>query len=268
MKPGEGYMIFLSSDESVTLYYSDDETLARKNNIAPEYNTSSPSSNHYSYIETGIPHAVVVKEIIINNGNFQLVPGDEIALFDEDVCVGSATFDGNYPFNITAWRSYSDAGLNGYSAGNPIDAVLYITDADIEIELSVESINGSPIKYGEGAYAYILLNGASDSLGDLNTLLPNEYSLEQNYPNPFNPITNIKYHVPSLSNITIKVYNVQGEKVCTLVDRYHDPGYYDIAWDGEDNKGIQLASGIYFSEMRAINTDREYVEIRKMTLLK
>jgi len=89
--------------------------------------------------------------------------------------------------------------------------------------------------------------------------LPTEYALLQNYPNPFNPSTKISWQSPVGSHQTIKVYDVLGNEVATLVDEYKPAGKYEIEFDAS-----RLASGIYFYQLRA----GEYVAVKKMILIK
>lgn len=89
--------------------------------------------------------------------------------------------------------------------------------------------------------------------------LPLHYKLEQNYPNPFNPSTIIKFAVPERSIVIIKVYNITGEEVMTLINEEKDRGWHEIKFNSNG-----LSSGIYFCRMQAGN----YVSIKKMMLLK
>jgi len=89
--------------------------------------------------------------------------------------------------------------------------------------------------------------------------LPTVFSLEQNYPNPFNPNTKIKYSIPDLSFVTLKVYDVLGSEVATLVNEEKPIGTYKIIWNAEN-----LPSGIYFYQLSA----GEFINTKKMLLLK
>ncbi len=94
--------------------------------------------------------------------------------------------------------------------------------------------------------------------------LPLSFRVEQNYPNPFNPSTTINYSVKFASVVTIKVYNLLGQIVRTLVDEEKPSGNYTVVWDGRDNNGTSVASGAYFYRYSANNT----TQIKKMILMK
>ena len=89
--------------------------------------------------------------------------------------------------------------------------------------------------------------------------VPTEYLLSQNYPNPFNPGTKIKYSVPQTSQVQIKVYDVLGNEIETLVNEEKPAGSYELNWDAEP-----LPSGVYFYQLRA----GSFVQTKKMSLLK
>ena len=95
-------------------------------------------------------------------------------------------------------------------------------------------------------------------------LLALTMALEQNSPNPFNPDTEIRFQVPEQSRVVIHVYNTLGQLVRTLTDGIYEPGTHSVRWDGLDLNGRQLASGVYFYQMRA----GDFSKIKKMTLLR
>jgi len=93
---------------------------------------------------------------------------------------------------------------------------------------------------------------------------PDNYSLGQNYPNPFNPTTMINYSTPKLSWVTLKVYNMLGQEVATLVNGYKVGGTYSVSWDAKDYTGRAVSGGIYFYRLEA----GDYSTTMKMLLLK
>ncbi len=94
--------------------------------------------------------------------------------------------------------------------------------------------------------------------------LPEKPQLKPNYPNPFNPVTNIEFKIENLGMVTLKVYDLLGRGVKTLLNRTLTPGSYTVQWDGTDNSGKMVASGVYFYR---ITTEKKFVQTRKMILL-
>ena len=86
----------------------------------------------------------------------------------------------------------------------------------------------------------------------------------KNFPNPFNPTTEIKFSVPRSGDVQISIYNVKGEKVRTLVNENYDAGSYSTMWNGTNDRGSAVASGVYFYEVRAGNS----TVVNKMALVK
>lgn len=94
--------------------------------------------------------------------------------------------------------------------------------------------------------------------------LPESFELMQNYPNPFNPATTLKYSMPEQARITIKVYDLLGKEVVTLVDNeLKQAGFHVTAWDGRNTIGNVVASGMYFVKMQIGN----FVQTRKMVFV-
>jgi hypothetical protein len=81
--------------------------------------------------------------------------------------------------------------------------------------------------------------------------LPESFVLEQNYPNPFNPTTTIKYGIPESSDVTILIYDVRGREILTRNISKQDAGWYELVWNGRDNHGLPVASGLYLTRLQA-----------------
>ena len=89
--------------------------------------------------------------------------------------------------------------------------------------------------------------------------LPKRFALEQNYPNPFNPTTTIRYELPTACNVTLRVYNLLGQDVVTLVDEFQSAGFKSVRFSGSG-----LATGIYIYTLHA----GSFVAAKKLLLLK
>jgi hypothetical protein len=92
-----------------------------------------------------------------------------------------------------------------------------------------------------------------------NSIMPEGYSLDQNYPNPFNPTTTIEISIPKSEYVTLKIYNLLGQELATLVSEKLKAGNYKFSWDARE-----LASGVYMYKMKT----GEFTGIRKMILLR
>jgi hypothetical protein len=93
---------------------------------------------------------------------------------------------------------------------------------------------------------------------------PTEFVLYQNYPNPFNPNTVISYQLPVTSSVTLKVYDILGNEVATLVNEEKQPGVYEVEFNNHSDEGQNLSSGIYIYKLTA----GDFISIKKMLLLK
>jgi hypothetical protein len=96
-------------------------------------------------------------------------------------------------------------------------------------------------------------------------IMPSNYSLKQNAPNPFNPSTDIAYSLPAPGHVTLTIYNVLGQNVRTLVDEFQDAGHKSVVWNGRDNSGSTVASGVYFYHLKA---GEKFSATKKMMMLK
>jgi hypothetical protein len=114
-------------------------------------------------------------------------------------------------------------------------------------------IVGYTHSYGHGESDVWLIRLAPDEptpVVENKIPVPDSYRLLQNYPNPFNPVTEIRYGLPANQHVLLAVYNVKGEKVSTLVNTYHEEGGYSVRWEGRDDSGMGLPSGIYMCKMK------------------
>ncbi|MCX6165276.1 MAG: T9SS type A sorting domain-containing protein [Ignavibacteriae bacterium] len=120
---------------------------------------------------------------------------------------------------------------------------------------SAIGINDGSIPIGSGGDNFVL-----------NRNIPKTFDLKQNYPNPFNPITNIKYDLPKDIFVTVKIYDLLGREIKTLVNEFKNAGSYLVSFNGSE-----LASGIYFYRIQVVDpTGRagNFVQVKRMVLIK
>ncbi len=167
-------------------------------------------------------------------------------------------------------------GQRYFSNGNP-DGANYriVTDGPNDGESSpVVYANNSDIIFswhdnrrsaGWDIFAKIVgwnWNGVTD-VEIIENNIPKDFSLSHNYPNPFNPKTVISYQLPVSSDVTLKIYDVLGNEIVTLVDEYKSAGEYEVEFN-TSSINHQPSSGIYFYQLKA----REFVQTKKMVLIK
>jgi len=106
-----------------------------------------------------------------------------------------------------------------------------------------------------------IVTGGIKEVVELN---PMSYSLQQNYPNPFNPGTKIKYSIPESGNVSIVINDITGRKVIELLNGFQNAGTYEAVWDGKNESGLSVTSGMYFYSLKA----GTFTQTKKMILMK
>jgi hypothetical protein len=154
--------------------------------------------------------------------------------------------------------------LNGVTAG----AVTLTADKE-GYDSATQSVSIANGPSASGNVDFTLSVTTATSVGHSNDL-PINYSLDQNYPNPFNPSTTISFDIPVSSSVTLRVFNVIGQEVRTLVQGTLSQGRHEIVWNGLDDAGRALASGIYFYSLNAtpVSGGKMFSDVKKMVLLK
>ena len=131
--------------------------------------------------------------------------------------------------------------------------------------------NGSPFDYYK--LESISLDGQTESygpiavsfLGDVESkVVPKKFDLFANYPNPFNPSTMIRFEVPATAHVKIRLYDVTGRLVRTLLDETRDAGTFEVEWDGRNGVGDCVPAGLYFCKMTA----GDFTGVQRMLLVK
>ncbi|MBN1632606.1 MAG: T9SS type A sorting domain-containing protein [Ignavibacteria bacterium] len=191
--------------------------------------------------------------------------------FGDGARSGHQTSDGGYI--VSGWAcsfgNYYQAYLvKTNSQGDKLWDKIYGGFSQDESQFIQQTSDGGYISvggtrtYGAGNWDIWLIKIAPDTL---LTSVKNEhkfvsdYRLFQSYPNPFNPVTTIKYQIPKSDFVTIKVYDVLGKEVATLVTKKQDEGSYEIKWNASE-----YPSGVYFCKL----TTEDYTNVKKMLLIK
>lgn len=137
---------------------------------------------------------------------------------------------------------------------------------------TTELSNATPVIVGEAGNFSVtsvdveLIPMSATSVEQENNVstVPAEFELMQNYPNPFNPTTTIRYALPEVSHVTLKIYNLRGELVKTLVNGYQAAQNHQVVWNGDNERGQKVAAGIYLYQLQA----GDYKQTMRLILLK
>jgi hypothetical protein len=195
--------------------------------------------------------------------NINMVAGDEIAVYDGDICVGTTILnaeilEGEYVTFVASADDGMEDYPNGYTPGNIISYKIWDSINNIEYES-----NNIEVTYTQGENVFEV--GASN-IFHLNALTTNltenislDFELSSVYPNPFNPLTTIKYQIPSAGPVNISVYNMNGQFVDELHQMNSEAGYHEIIWNANN-----IASGIYIIKISYGNM----IQMQKVMLLK
>jgi len=241
------------------------------------------------------------EETLLASAGGELATDAKVALAYEAVDKANAnlmvTLENNGVLNMGVFRIKYDT--EQYVLGDAVpDArlkdltvVSHNNEAEGEYSVVVVNVNGRAIVSGSGAILTIPVSAVGekfDGMGEVSLLnagfeegvqvelsqealalkvqLPKAFALSQNFPNPFNPSTTIAFDIPEgkEANVRLNVYNMRGQLIRTLVDEVKSEGSYQIQWDGSDNYGRRVSSGVYFYRI----TTGEFSQTRKMVILK
>lgn len=166
---------------------------------------------------------------------------------------GNPILVGNGAMNLFYDEETGDLFVNNFSDDN-----VQLLDAG---DGSVVATFG----FGLGAQDMVVVrSSAPTSVSQQGSVQPGSFVLAQNYPNPFNPETRIDFALRNRGHVQIRIFNLRGELVNNLVDRAYEPGSFSMIWNGRDETGRNVASGIYMYEMRVGHEQL----VRRMALLR
>jgi len=188
------------------------------------------------------------------------------------------TWDANEEYDLQHYQILKKTGGGGY--------------IDYDTTTEEEYVDNSEWKYSRGylrEYVYYKVEAVDDanqhsiptdyerfavraiqSKELTDRLIPAKYTIGNNTPNPFNPISSIRYGLPEESIVVLKIYDLMGREIKTIVDGTEKAGFKSIMWDSKDKNGRPVPSGMYFYRLDAVSKDseKELHETRKMVLLK
>ncbi len=166
----------------------------------------------------------------------------------------------------TTSRGWYEFNVSGIEPAN--DLLIEFAPLDTIVQLSYDPYDsGASWSYSDDQWAIVsytpfirVIGEVLAPVGSNDNNLPDHFALGVNYPNPFNPSTTIPYQLPESANVSIKIYDIKGALVATLIDQEQAPGFYSTHWNATDHGGKMISSGIYFVRIEAGNfTDNQKI---------
>ena len=241
MCPGEAYAVFLNGGDDVEFTYPMGTALSsgHADYFVEDY-TSRTRTNDVPL--TGESHLILLSQI---DGKVEM--GDELRAYANGMLVGSINIveehlNGTHPIDLIATGSvdmslYGGPVLPGYVKGDIIELAYYTNGMEYKVDSHL-----TDDQYGN---AMELSTGTITLLSD--GVNPTEFGIANNYPNPFNPSTTIEYNVENSGHVSLKIFDIMGRSVRTLVNEYKESGRsdYKVVWDGKNDHGQQVSAGLY-----------------------
>ncbi|MCX6258726.1 MAG: T9SS type A sorting domain-containing protein, partial [Bacteroidia bacterium] len=246
VNPGQGYYINVNAACSLAVNAPSKSTI--------DFNLPELALEHFMPAYSGNPYNPM--SFLINSvSGTGLTTGDEIGIFDGDICVGAGKFNGSLPFGLAvAMDDPLTVVIDGFTSGNAITIRIWKSKnnseiSDFQVEYSVEFSD----KFVSQGTAVINLKFKELSSG-----------IEECHPNPFNNECNIDFSISEDENISLDIYNSLGEKLATLAHGLTAAGKYSVKWDGKVNSEFKASSGIYYCKLITGNN----IYSKKLVLMK
>ena len=253
MCPGEGYSVFVNGSEDISFTYPSGALASTANNVEDSRKLRSQRDD---VSLTGESHLIILEELL---GEVQ--EGDILRAYANGKLVGSINIisehlTGTYEITIPAIGSvdlseYDGPSLDhGYDLADAIDIRLYSNAKGMELAVEKQFDYDYALTYGTGQKMSVITAEVQSAAAT-----PTTFSLAQNHPNPLNPSTTISYNVEESGYVNLKVYDVMGRLVRTLVDnQYVSAGHqagYSVLWNGLDNHGQKASAGLYIYRLQS-----------------
>ncbi|KQC08749.1 MAG: hypothetical protein APR54_04260 [Candidatus Cloacimonas sp. SDB] len=227
-------------------------------------NNYSPGNGSAVYLMGSNSNINIINSILYGDLPSEIFIDNEYFSDPSSVTIQNSLVDGGYegiqnpyPFNEINWL---EGNLNEYPLWQQEGNILYMLtenspcidsgtlDLPNGIEIPEFDLAGNPRIYGDtidmGAYEWQGVDSEDDQIIYQNTCI-------WNYPNPFNPETIICFIIESSSDVELDVFNAKGQKVRTLIDEHHESGTYSVIWEGLNDDGKFVGSGVYFYQLKS-----------------
>ena len=177
---------------------------------------------------------------------------------------------GNFEIDVTSnGQPVAGCLVTLSDSSGVIQSVTTPASGNVSVEVNYSDMNSYTIAAVKSGFTVtrhflspLIAADAEDERVDDN--LPSDFSLSQNYPNPFNPTTTIRFELPYRTNVALTIYNILGQQVASLTDGSLAHGTYEVTWDGRNDDGRQVTSGVYFYRL----TTESYSATKKLMLVR
>ena len=219
--------------------------------------TDSPSGNYLDNTDSWIKSNVVLDLSHASTAAFSFYWRGVLQTGRDSLLIEASTDDAN-------WNRFPQAiSGSGFSfAQITCDLTPYLGQSDVRVRFRLKT-DASTVR--EGIYIDdVAFSWTSTSIDESPITTPRLFSLGQNFPNPFNPSTQIEFSLSSRERVELSIYDMLGRKIRTLINTEIEPGQHSIIWDGANDSGQDVASGVYLYKLSAGDAS----DVRRMTLLR
>lgn len=257
---GQAYQ--LNVTEPVTLIYpssANSSSFAFKSASKLTSETQAADVQHFVFTANTGENATVVVPASSSpryEDGTTLQNGDEIGVFsDSGFCVGAVAWEG-VNTAITVWGDDSQTdSTDGFVAGDTLRFRIWRQSEDKEYAAIVSFQSSEQQIYkanGLSILSDLIANDITTTIqNETDSPQPTEYLLTQNYPNPFNPETTIRFELPEAGETKLTIYNITGQVIRILVNEYRQAGRFEVSWNGKNDSGKNVPSGLYIYKLEA-----------------
>ncbi len=243
-KPGEGYYVKVNSDADLTFEHSEALAIPREveSILKPVYFNSLESGNYY----------MPMHFVITDPQSTGLCSGDEIGIFDQDLCVGSAVYQGENPLLITVGMDDPDTPeVEGYQAGHTASAKVFFSNVYVQNTISLQGMQDLVFQPLETWVGDIIL--------DVERLMGDHVVLEQNKPNPVESTTVIEYSLPVRCQVQLSLLDGTGKMICVLEQSSRNAGIHSYELNAD-----YLPAGVYFYRMDVSIQNQSITKVKRL----
>ena len=219
------------------------------NGVGDVSNLSYSNFNLFSSYDGGLRQVSIGDADGDGNLNIYLAGHYDEAVYDWEYGGGDPTDPNNYVEKMIFMDDTTDNFTPGNDQGRVRVAKLF--SGDIDNDGNGDIVFSSASFAADKPHLYMIEHGGTLEVSEKNPLVPNEVIISQNYPNPFNPETTLQYNIPADGLVSIKVYDILGNKIKTLIEHWKSAGAHTEMWNGQNDNSQVVSSGVYFYQIKA-----------------